>query len=284
MKLGCSSWSYHKAITAGRIDQREWMRRCARELELDGVELLDLHFPSTDLPYLRELKRWATGLHLTMSCASVSNDFGRPTLEERQAELEKVKRWVEIAQFLGAPILRVLAGWPPPEPSADPGGARPGIGGIVRRLTGLRPRSIKEALWPEMVERLRESASYAAEKGVVLALENHDRGGFTGTAQEVERCLAEVGSPWLRLCLDTGDYGDLRSIERTLSQAVHVHAKLFDLDDEGVEQRLDWERIMAILRAGHYRAFLSIEYEGDEDAETAVPRGVRYLRRLLSAS
>ena len=279
MKLGCSSWSYHKAITSGRMDQREWMRRCARELELDGVELLDLHFPSTDLPYLRELKRWATGLHLTISCASVSNDFGRPTPEERREELEKVKRWIEIAQFLGAPVLRVLAGWPPPEPPEEPG-----VRGIVRRLPGLRPRTIKEMLWPAMVERLRESASYAAEKGVVLALENHDSGGFVGTAGEVERCLAQVSSPWLRLCLDTGDYDDLQSIERTLSQAVHIHAKLYDVDDEGVDRRLDWERIMAILRAGHYRAFLSIEYEGEEDGETAVPRGVRYLRRLLSGS
>ena len=284
MKLGCSSRSYDKSITSGRMDQREWMRRCARELELDGVELFDLHFPDTDLPYLRELKRWATGLHLTISCVSVSNDFGRPTAEERREELEKVKRWLEIAHFLGAPVLRVFAGWPPPEPSGGTSGQRQGVRNLLGRLSGLRPRTAKEMLWPEMVACLRESASCAAEKGIVLALENHDSGGFVATAEEVERCLAQVGSPWLRLCLDTGNYGDLRSIERTLSQAVHVHAKLYDLDQEGVERRLDWERIIAILRRGHYRAFLSIEYEGEEEAETAVPRGVRYLRRLLRGS
>ena len=36
MKLGCSSASYHSAFRAGRIDQREWVRSCAEQLEVDG--------------------------------------------------------------------------------------------------------------------------------------------------------------------------------------------------------------------------------------------------------
>lgn len=255
MKLGCSSWSYHRPIAEGRLSQLDWLRLCAQELALDGVELLDLHFPSPDSSYLREVKRLCTELHLTISCASVSNDFGLPQEEQRHQELIKVKRWADIACFLGAPVLRVFAGW---------------------------PRGEKQALWPQMIECLRQAAEYGGERGVVLGLENHDRGGFVGTAQEVERCLSEVGSPWLRLNLDTGDYGDLESIRRTIDKAVHVHAKLYELDAEGAEQRLDWPSIMDILRGAGYRGFLSIEYEGVEAAETAVPRGVRYLRRLMA--
>ncbi|MDP2949930.1 MAG: sugar phosphate isomerase/epimerase family protein [Chloroflexota bacterium] len=272
MKLGCSSWSYHQAIVSGRLSLTDWLGVCAGELALDGVELLDLHFPSTDTAYLREIKRRCAELHLSISCVSVSNDFGRPTAGERERELVRVKRWLDIAGFLGAPVLRVFAGWLPVPASG--GGSSP------RPWAPLRAAQ-KGVLWPEVVRCLGESAAYAQERGVILGLENHDGGGLVATAAEVERALGEVGSPWLRLCLDTGDYPDLASIERTIGQAIHVHAKLYELDERGVERRLDWPAIMAILRAASYRGFLSIEYEGEEEAETAVPRGARYLRELL---
>jgi L-ribulose-5-phosphate 3-epimerase len=255
MKLGCSSWSFHKAIAAGRLSLTDWLDLCSRELALDGVELLDLHFPTTDAPYLRETKRRCAELYLTIACVSVSNDFGHPTASERDRELLRVKRWVDVAHFLGTPVLRVFAGWP---------------------LAGQ-----KESLWPSMIRCLRESAEYAQERGVVLGLENHNSGGFVATADDVERALADVGSPWLRLCLDTGDYDDPAAIQRTVGHAVHVHAKLYELDDRGTDKRLDWPAVIATLRAAGYRGFLSIEYEGSEDAEAAVPRGVSYLRRLF---
>ena len=242
------------------MDQLQWLRLCAEELELDGVELLDHHFPDTGRPYLRDLRRRAAELHLTVSCVSVSNDFGRTSAEARRPEVEKVRRWLGVARFLGAPVLRVFAGWLPP---------------------GERDAGRGEALWPKMVACLRESATAAAECGVVLALENHDGGGFVSRPEEIERCLREVGSPWLRLCLDTGDLGELGAIRRTARHAVHVHAKLYDLDGEGADHSLDWPAVVAALREAGYRGFLSIEYVGDEPPETALPRGVRYLRGLL---
>lgn len=260
MKLGCSSWSYDRDFNEGRLDQLQWLRICAEDLALDGVELLDHHFPDTERPYLRELRRRAEELGLTVSCVSVSNDFGRTAAEARRREVEKVRRWLEITRFLGAPVLRVFAGWLPPEDAQA--GAR-------------------ESLWPEVVACLRESAAAAAECGVVLALENHDDGGFVSRPAEIERCLREVDSPWLRLCLDTGDLGSLAAIERVASHAVHVHAKLIDLDDDGADRRLDWPATFAVLREAGYRGFLSIEYEGQEPAETALPRAVAYLRRVM---
>ena len=278
MKLGCSSWSYHRAFRDGRLDQASWLRLCAEELELDGVELLDIHFPSTEREYLREVKKTCTDLQLTMSCVSVSNDFGVADAERRRAEVAKVKAWVDIAAYFGAPVLRVFAGWVPRERQAAANGG--GLAEKVRRLAGWRADGKRER-WSEAMACLRECADYAAERGIVLGLENHNGYGIVGTADEVERCLRDVGSPWLRLNLDTGDYGDLESIRRTLPYAVHVHAKLYELDGDGVERRLEWPAIMAILREGRYRGFLSIEYEGEEDPIAAVPRGARYLRRLL---
>ena len=276
MKLGCSSWSYHTAIREGRLDQMAWLRLCAEELELDGVELLDLHFPATDRAYLREVKQTCTALGLTISCASVSNDFGVAAEDARARELAKVKDWVEIAAYLGAPVLRVFAGWVPIQAYAR----KEGVLAKVREAIGGRPDP-KQALWPSTIEHLRACAEFAEERGVVLGIENHNGRGIVGTADEVERCLRDVRSPWLRLNLDTGDYADVESIRRTLPYAVHVHGKLYDLDEEGADRKQDWPAIARILADVSYRGFVSIEYEGREDPVVAVPRGARYLRRLL---
>ena len=278
MKLGCSSWSYHRAILEDRLDQPTWLRICAEELELDGVELVDLHFLDTSREYLREIKKICIDLQLTISCVSASNDFGVADDDARRSEVNRVKHWIDITSFLGAPVLRVFAGWLPREEPTT--AAKAGALAGLRRVLS-RQASPKRKRWPEMVAALKECADFAGERGVVLGLENHNGRGLVGTAADVERCLKDVGSPWFRLNLDTGDYGDLESIRRTLPHAVHVHAKLFELDSAGTEQLLDWAGVMEILNAGHYRGFLSIEYEGDEDPIAAVPRGARYLRRLL---
>lgn len=277
MQLACSSWSFEQVIAADQMDQREWLRFCAEELALDGVELLDRHFPTSDIAYLREIKKLCADLYLTICGASVSNDFGRPEAAERQQQVELVKAWVDNARFLGAPVLRVFAGWVPEEQRRErTGGPRRLLGRLLRREGAARRR-----LWRDMVRCLRECAAYAEEKGIVLGVENHDGNGLVVTADEVERCLREVGSPWLRLNLDTGNYEGLASIERTLPHAVKVHAKFYDVDDEGRDRRLDWERIMATLKRDGYRGFLSIEYEGAEDPRTALPRAVAYLRKLM---
>ena len=260
MKLGCSSWSYHTAIVDEKLDQRGWLKLCAEELELDGVELLDIHFPTLDKDYLREIKKSCTDSGLTISCVSVSNDFGLAGAEARDRELAKVRQWINITSFFGAPVLRVFAGWYHGVKKGDAAAAE---------------------LWPDVMERLALCAEYAEEAGIVLGIENHNGRGIVGTADEVERCLAEVKSAWLRLNLDTGDYGDVESVRRTLPHAVHVHAKLYDLDAQGADTKQDWPAIAAVLREGGYRGFLSIEYEGQEDPLAAVPRGVRYLRGLL---
>lgn len=250
MKIGCSSWSYHKVMGEGKLDQRGWLKKCAEELEIDGVELLDVHFPCTDENYLKEVKKETIALGLTISCASASNHFTHPETEE---EVKKVKKWVDIASYLGAPILRIFAG-------------------AAREL---EEPGIRE----QVINCLKECASYAENKGIVLGLENH--GGFS--ADEVLRMLKDVDSAWLKLTLDTGNFPacPYTSIEKTVREAAIVHAKFYEFDERGKEKRLDYERIISILRDAHFRGYLSIEYEGPGDELIDVPRAVNELRRLL---
>jgi len=275
VKLGCSSWSYHAAFRAGRIDLREWLRICAEDLDVDGVELLDLHFATTDPVYLRDIKKQCADLGLTLSGIAVSNDFGPD--DRRLRETEKVKQWCDVAAYLGAPVVRVFAGWLPAR-RAEPVQGR--IVGVLRRVFG-QPQPNGRRIWSDVTWALRQCADYAAERGVVLALQNNRTDGLVGTPSQIEQCVHDVGSPWLRICLDPGDLADRGGIDASLPRVVQVHARMRDVSDDGSDELIHWPELLRVLRLGRYRGFVHLDYEGFEEPETAVPRAIRYIRGVL---
>ena len=277
MKLACSSWSYHAAFKARRLDQRDWLRLCA-EMDVDGVEFLDVHFPTTDLAYLRDLKRVCVDLQLTVAAVAVTSDFGDE--DRRVAEIDRVRRWCEVAAFLGAPVVRVFAGGFP-EQTSDPNAGR--IVSVFRKVFG-EPRADPRALWSDAMFALRTCADHAASLGVVLAVQNRSSGrSLVRDGAQLTRCVRDVGSPWLRACLDPAGLADAGSgIEPALADAVLVHARLRDVRDDGSDARAHWPAILRQLHGGRYRGFVSMDYEGPlEHPESAVPRAALHLRGLM---
>jgi sugar phosphate isomerase/epimerase len=168
------------------------------------------------------------------------------------------KQWIEVAEGLGAPQVRVFAGHPE--------------GPAVER-------------WPAMIAALREVAAFAARAGLRLGLENHNHGAFTRTADDQLRVLAEVGHPALCHLLDTGNYVDgWPSVERTAHLAVHVHAKFWQVAPDGAEPTIDYPKLIAMLRRRGYDGWISFEYEAAEEEATGIPRALAYLRRVVGVS
>jgi sugar phosphate isomerase/epimerase len=275
MKLGCSSWSYHDALRDGRLDLLDWVRLCAQELDVDGVELVDQHLPGAGALGLRELKKLTTDLGLTIASVAVTNDFS--SRERQPAEIENVKRWCDVAAYLGAPVVRIFAGSMPRAGNSDDPGR---IVGLIRRVFGERLPDRRRA-WSDVTWALRQCADYAAERGVVVALQNSRADGIVGSPQQLLQCLHDVGSPWLRVCLDPADIGDGGAIDRALPQTVLARASLRDIRDDGSDASAHWPEIVRMLRLAQYRGFLMIDYQGTESPETAMPRATRYLRGLL---
>ncbi len=81
--------------------------------------------------------------------------------------------------------------------------------------------------------------------------------------------------------VDTAEVNGYAAVERVAPRAAHVHAKLYTPDAQGSEPTHDWPRILGTLTAAGYDDYLSIEYEGDEDPVTAVPRGALHLREMI---
>lgn len=276
MKLGCSSAAHDSAIRAGKLDLLEWLRVCAEDLDLDGVELIDAHFPTTDPLYLRDLKRRCAELGLTIASVAVTNDFGDPA--RRADDIHHVKRWCDAAAYLGAPVLRLHAGRVP-ERAAEADAGR--IVGFFRKVLGERGPD-RRRLWSDIAWALRECADYGADIGVMLALHNTDEpGSVTASAYLLSQIVRDVGSPSLRACPDAARFADRTGMDLAASQAVLAHATLREVRDDGSDAAIHWPEALRVLQQASYRGFVIVGYAGREEPSTAVARGVRYLRGAL---
>ena len=262
MKIGCICGTFNRSFDAGLMDQVQLLRRCATDLRVEGVELQDIHFPQTRPAYLQMLRRTARELNLAIIGVGVHNDFGRADPTFRQSEMVKVKQWIEVAEQLDAPLVRVFAGYPEANPAQ--GGTQSG------------------ERWPAMIDSLREVSAYAGQAGIRLGLENHNHGAFTPTVAEFLQVLDEVRSPHLVPLVDTGNFVDgWPSVEKALAIASHLHAKFWKVAADGSDEKVDYARIFPALRATGYDSWVSLEYEAEEPEATGIPRALAYLRRMV---
>lgn len=260
MLTSCSSWSHHRTIDAGKLDQMSWLDECA-SLGLDGVELLFRDFPSTDRDYLIQLKKACADRYLEVAMVSAAGHLTVSDDQQRADDVDAIRDWADVAVFLGAPRVRFFAG----------SGAELDAGG--------------DELYRKVVDAMRQVAAIGAERGVTMCLENH---GNT-TAEQVLALLKDVDSEFLKFTLDTGNFpphsqvhdGTYESIERCAPYAAIVHAKFFHVLEDGRDRDFDWERIRKILDGVGFRGFLSIEYEGPDDNELGCIRRIApYLHTL----
>ena len=270
MRLCCLSLSYARQFNAGTMDIFKFLDTC-RELNLDGVSVHIRNLSGTDKAHLKEVRRRGLDLGLTMACFCVSTRFGGPD-DTHPAEIAKAREAMEVGMFLGAPLLRVFVGR---VPDGDD----------------------YETAFQRGVRGLRKTAEMGAEFGMPVALQNHS--GLTSTGDEMVRFKKEINHPNFTLLLDTGhftgrkgpngpvhaghDYGDYYdSIAKVAPLTQFVRAKLYDLDEQGREKWIDYDKVFNILRGVHFNGFISLVYEGKEDQSTAIPRGNRFLRSFLT--
>lgn len=238
------------------MDFDDWLRICAEELRVGGVDIIAEQMPQRTRRGWLQVKKRCTDSRLSIVSLSPSNNFGKPSASARRREVDKLRRWIEAAFVMGAPCLRIFAGWPPPGQA--------------------------EALWGAMVACVRQTARAAAQAGVTLAVEPHDQGGFLPDSRRTLRLIWEVDSPWVRINLDTGNYVEpdpYAGMAASLPFAPHVVAKIHRLDAEGEELELDYGKIFAMLKRQAYHGFVTIEYEGRADERASVPKAVAMLRR-----
>jgi sugar phosphate isomerase/epimerase len=130
----------------------DWIE-VAAELPVEGLEMYPGFFESLDQQYLETVRHALDKHHLEMPMLCCSPDFTWPDPEPRRREVEREKEMIRVTAALGGKFCRVLSGQRRPEVSEDKG-----------------------IQW--VVECIRELLDEAAEKHVVLAMENHYKDNY----------------------------------------------------------------------------------------------------------
>jgi len=288
MQIGVSSYSFIRLVESGQMEQKEVIAK-AKEIGFDVIEFSKIILPEgKTLPdYARELRVEADRVGMKIVNYTIRGDFLSGMGGDVQAEIERLKSEVDVAEILGAPGMRHDAsyGWPD-------------------NHVGLK--SFAAAL-PRLAEGCRGVTEYAASKGIKTMIENH--GWFCQESLRVEQLVTAVDHPNFGVLLDMGNFlcaddDPVIAVSRIMPYAFHCHAKDFHMKsgievDPGVgwftsrarnylrgaiigHGNVPMMQCLRIMHGAGYDGVLSIEFEGIEDVITGIQIGHDNLRRMVA--
>ncbi len=260
-KISLNAYSFNDPLRKGITNLEAVMDFCAKE-NFDAIDLTAYYFPGyPKIPsdeYIFYLKRKAHQLGLAISGTGIKNDFTEPDKTKRKMEVDFVKKWIEVAAKLGAPVLRVFAGKEIPV-------------GYTWEET---------ANW--MIEDFKTCVEYGKRFGVIVAVQNHN--DFIKTGDQVIEIMKRVNSEWFGLILDTDSFATLEpysEIRKTVEFAVNWQVKEM-VKSFGKNEHMDLEKIFRIAKDSNYRGYLPIETLSSGDPFMIVPPFLQKVRTAMA--
>ncbi len=265
----------------------EWIDLAAT-LDVDGVEMYPGFFESFEPDYLDKINNHlkAGKLEAPMMCASP--DFTQPDRARRQEEIEKEKRIIDVTARLGGRFCRVLSGQRREE---------------VSRADGVK--------WT--VDCIKALIPYAAERNVILNMENHYKDGYWRFPEFAQRLdvfldvVNQIDSPWFGVNFDPSNAiicgeDPLEVLAAVKHRVISMHASdrylisgtVEDLKQQdgsmGYAKNLrhgvigkglnDYDTIFSTLRREGFDGWISIE--DGENGMDELRESVRFLRAKIA--
>jgi L-ribulose-5-phosphate 3-epimerase len=259
-RISLAEWSFHKALFAGQMNNLDFPRVAKNDFGIEAVEYVNQFFKdkAQDRAYLADLKQRASDVGVENRLIMIDGEgaLGDADPAERTKAVENHYKWVEAAQFLGCFAIRVNAA-----------------------SSGTYDEQMDRA-----ADGLRRLAEFGATHNIAVIVENH--GGLSSNGLWLSAVIRKVGLPNSGTLPDFGnfdlgggqEYDRYKGVAELMPFAKAVSAKSYDFDAAGNETRIDYRRMMKIVKDSGYRSFLGIEYEGDRLGEV---EGVRLTKALL---
>ncbi len=247
----------------------------AAEMGAEGVDVLKVQMTNTSTTYLQSLKKHALVNGVDLVCLSVHQDFVDPDRAKRAQQVARTLGYIDIAHEMGIPCIRLNTGRWGTTPTFDELMANRGIEPVL-------PGHTEDEGFKWCIDAINQCLGHAEKRGVMLALENH--WGLSRTPEGLMRIINAVNSPWLRVLMDTGNFLEdpYPKLEQIAAHTAFVQAKTYYGGGKWYTLDLDYTRVAEILRKVNYRGYVSIEFEGKDDAKTAVPQSLKMMRRAFA--
>lgn len=285
MKLSVTSYSFGHYQNTDELGFLGIIDKTA-EMGFDGIEFAITkpaeYYPEDFAEQVRE-RAAACGIEIAALC--VGADFINGSNGDLEAEIERVKGWVDIAARMGTTRLRH---------------------DISRGFSGRKYAIGYENALPRCVPAALAITEYAEQFGIETMTENH--GFFSQDSERVERLINAVAHPNFGALVDVGNFmcadeDPTVAVGRMAPYARHVHVKDFflkagDLPNPGT----GWFRTragnflrgtiighgdarvaqsLALLKKAGYDGYLTVEFEGMEDNLRGIALGRENILRYL---
>lgn len=293
MELGFSTWCFHKQLgdaSMSILDVIDWIAAS----EGTHMEIATVAFaadnggagaPIEANPELvASIKQHAADKGVTLSGMCIGAQFLDLDPQAYTAEMERVKRHVDVCDELGIAYLRH---------DVAPWGKH------------AKDQAEFEACLPILASASKEIAKYAAQFGITTSVENH--GMFMNGSERIRRLIYLVDEPNFKSTLDIGNFmcvdeDSYAATVANLSLASVVQLKDFFVRDFAPGDGwlatpgghwllgsivghgdLDIRRILGAIKASGFDGFLSIEFEGLEDSALGAAKSAANINRILSS-
>jgi sugar phosphate isomerase/epimerase len=237
----------------------------ADNLGLHNVEVWNAQFAETSLDYCRKVKAAAEAagsriINIQVDLGADDN-LSDPDAAKRAATLTLAKGWVDRAQAIGAPSLRVNTGGGP------------------------------DAAWDanRTAAMFKQLSAYAKTKGVVVLIENHI--GYSADIDKVVQVLKAVNDPNCRAICDWGNTpakGSLNDKIAALSKLFPylylLSAKELDFDAQNHHSSYDIAPIIKATEASGFKGIYSIEFYTENRPPHDVTAAAKDMIKTLAAN
>lgn len=279
-KLSLAQWSIHRMILEQGVDPYSFAEK-AKDWGFSGLEYVSFL-------YHEELEKENFSEKVMASFVAKSNgeskkhgmqnllimvddqgDLATTDPLDRKKAIENHYKWVKAAAAMGCHSIRVnLAG------SSDP-----------------------EEWSANAVDGLRQLATYAKDKNINIIVENH--GGLSSNAALLAKVMEKVamdncgtlpdfgnfcvrradGSYYNGECVET--YDMYKGVKELMPFAKGVSAKSYSFDENGKETKIDYGKMLQIVKDASYTGYIGVEFEGTDLTEE---KGILTTKNLLLQS
>lgn len=276
-KLSLAQWSLNKQIRSGEMSPLDFAQK-ANELGFEGIEYVSQLYrdelkKDSDISVamqmlLKNLKE-KSELHKVQNLLIMvdgEGDLGTLDDAERAEAIENHKKWVDAAKYLGCHSIRV----------------------------NVNGKGTEEEVADAAVKGLSQLSDYAAKQNINVLVENH--GGYSSNGVWLADVMKRVGKSNCGTLPDFGNfcqtigYGSIndenckdaydiyKGVSELMPFAKAVSAKSYDFDENGNQLKIDYVKMLQIIKDAGYTGFIGVEYEGSNLSEED---GIMATKKLL---
>ena len=276
-KLSLAQWSIHKMIWDDEMSPYEFAAK-AKEWGFEGLEyvsglyydeLKKDNFSEEAMNHFVEKSNAEAkkhGMKNLLIMIDGQGDLAAIDAKEREEAVKNHYKWVDAALAMGCHSIRV-------------------------NLNGAHE---PEAWIKASVDGLTQLSAYAKDKNINIIVENH--GGPSSNGQWLSGVIKTVnmpncgtlpdfgnfcikredGSYYESTCLE--EYDIYKGMTELMPYAKAVSAKSYNFDADGNETKIDYAKMLDIVKSAGYTGFIGVEYEGTGLSEE---EGILATRDLL---